>query len=360
MADTPLLTTPDPVTLHRTLRVMADRGCSVVIMEVSSHALAQHRTTGIPWQVAVFTHLTRDHLDYHGSERAYFESKASLFLPHSVAGVVGREREGVPRAAVIGTEGSWGRALWNRCASFMPVWAFGLAESGGQGPFSAHDLVLSWQGSRFRLMLPDDASVDVVLPSIGRFNVSNALAASAACWQLGCRGEAIVRGLQHFSPPPGRMEPISCGQPFAVVVDYAHTPDALERVLNNARLLTQRGRIITVFGCGGARDRGKRAIMGQLAARLSDYSVITDDNPRTEDPAAIRRAILEGCRQEVGQTVEIADRALAIGHALQQARPNDAVLIVGKGHEAVQIMADGTHPFDDAQVARGFLASLKK
>ena len=354
------LTTPDPVTLHHHLRVMADNRCSVVVMEVSSHALDQQRTAGIPWRVAVFTNLTRDHLDYHGSQQAYFDSKASLFLPNEPNEPNEPQQKieyPCPQIAVIGTDDPWGKKLAQSCTLNMPVWTFGMDSLEADTHFRASDIVLSWQESRFRLITPEE-TVDICLPSAGHFNVANALAAAATCWQLGVRGAAIARGLRCFHAVPGRMESIRRGQSFAVVVDYAHTPDALKRLLYNARLLTKQGRIITLFGCGGDRDTGKRAIMGQLAARLGEYSIITDDNPRSEDPAAIRQAILHGCRQESGHAMEIPDRALAIAQALELATPGDAVLIVGKGHETVQITASGTHPFDDAQTAHDHLTRM--
>ncbi len=347
------LTTPDPVALHTHLRAMADNRCTSVVMEVSSHALDQYRTVGIDWRVAVFTHLTRDHLDYHGSEQAYFDSKAALFL---------RDK---PAAAVIGIEEPWGQRLADRCLGIMPVFTFRMACPEGDDAslspsaspsFCAEAVELSWQASCFRLRTPDGL-LALSLPGAGRFNVANAMAAAAVGWQLGIPGAVIADGLRQFRPAPGRMETIQAGQPFAVVVDYAHTPDALERVLCSTRALTT-GRIITVFGCGGERDTGKRFLMGQIAARLGELTLVTDDNPRSEDPQAIRRAILSGCQAESGQVTEIPDRAQAIAHALASAAPGDAVLIAGKGHETVQMTAEGSQPFDDRQIARVHLAAM--
>lgn len=349
------LTTPDPITLHKQLRAMADNRCTTVVMEVSSHALDQYRTAGLPWQVAVFTHLTRDHLDYHKTEQAYFDSKAALFLRDA------------PAKAVIGIEEPWGQSLAQRCAERMPVATFrmtapttGEAKPEGAGssatvyPFYADRIQLSWQASRFLLHTPEEI-LAIDLPGAGLFNVANALAAGATCWHLGLPGSAIVAGLRQFRPAPGRMETILAGQPFAVVVDYAHTPDALERLLRTTRTLTK-GRIITVFGCGGDRDTGKRSLMGRVAARLGAWTIVTDDNPRSEDPQAIRQAILQGCRQESGQVEEVPDRAQAIARAVALARPDDALLIAGKGHETVQITAHGSQPFDDIKTARHCLA----
>ncbi|MBF0401267.1 MAG: UDP-N-acetylmuramoyl-L-alanyl-D-glutamate--2,6-diaminopimelate ligase [Magnetococcales bacterium] len=350
------LTTPDPVALHRQLRNMADNRCSSVVMEVSSHALDQHRTAGIPWQVAVFTHLSRDHLDYHQTEQAYFDSKAALFL-----------RDG-PARAVIGIEEPWGQRLAQRCLGVLPVATFSIGPPVHAPvvppltdpalvaqPFYADDIALSWLGCRFRLHTPV-GTLPVTLPGAGRFNVANALAAAATGWQLGIPEATIAAGLRQFSPAPGRMQTVQGGQPFAVVVDYAHTPDALERVLQTARSLTT-GRIIAVFGCGGERDSGKRPLMGQVAARLAEQTIVTDDNPRSEDPQAIRDAIVQGCRQEAGSVEVLPDRAEAIAHAIAMADPGDAVIIAGKGHETVQITAKGCQPFDDVQTARHCLAA---
>ena len=345
------LTTPDPVSLHHHLRTMADHACSAVVMEVSSHALVQQRTAGIPWRVAVFCNLTRDHLDYHGSEEAYFDSKASLFIPQA-------EGQPPPQTAIIGTDDPWGRRLVPRCRERqIDCVTFGLDGPEQTTDFYARDIRLSWEGAHFCLRMPK-GEVEIILPGAGRFNVSNALAAAATCWQLGVGREGIAEGLRRFRPAPGRMETLHAGQPFAVVVDYAHTPDALERLLKSARLLNGQGRIITVLGCGGERDTGKRALMGQRAARWGTHSIITDDNPRSEDPQVIRAAILQGCQQEAGPATEIPDRAAAIAHALQMAAPGDVVLLAGKGHETVQITAEGTHPFDDAAVAREQLARM--
>ncbi|MEO5339362.1 MAG: UDP-N-acetylmuramoyl-L-alanyl-D-glutamate--2,6-diaminopimelate ligase [Magnetococcus sp. MYC-9] len=348
------MTTPDPVALQGHLRAMADQGCDAVVMEVSSHALDQFRTAGIPWRVAVFTHLTRDHLDYHGSEQAYFDSKAALFLRDA------------PATAVIGIDEPWGALLAERCAGRMPLATFRMGcetpplaqppTPVAWQPFCAEAIELSWLFSRFRLRRVG-ATLDISLPCAGRFQIANAMAAAATGWQLGLADPIIVEGLRHFQPAPGRMQLVQSGQPFAVVVDYAHTPDALQRVLQTARTVTK-GRIITVFGCGGERDTGKRTLMGQVAARLAEHTIVTDDNPRSEAPRAIRQAILEGCRQETGRHEEVADRDQAIGRALALATPEDAVIIAGKGHETVQITADGPQPFDDVQTARNHLARM--
>jgi UDP-N-acetylmuramoyl-L-alanyl-D-glutamate--2,6-diaminopimelate ligase len=342
------LTTPDPIALQASLQQLQHAGCRAVVMEVSSHALEQRRTAGIFWQVAIFTHLTRDHLDYHGTEEAYFASKAALFT---------RDQ---PARAVVGIDDAWGLALAAQCQNHLPLTTFQQAcptSAAQPAPhFCAAQVQLSWQESRFLLHSPD-GQIDITLPSPGRFNVANAVAAAAACWQLGISLPSIQNGLAHFQPAPGRMQTIQAGQPFAVLIDYAHTPDALERLLLSTRRLTA-GKMILLFGCGGDRDRGKRPLMGAIAARLADHLLITDDNPRSEDPNTIRQEVLAGCHGTQRQTEEIADRAQAIRQALTLAKPDDAVLLVGKGHERVQITAAGSFPFDDAQMARQVLAEL--
>ncbi len=207
-------------------------------------------------------------------------------------------------------------------------------------------------------MTTPEGDIQIQTPLLGRINISNALAASAACWQLGVRGAAIQRGLARFRGVPGRMEAISAGQPFGVIVDYAHTPDALEKVLISLREMAGQGRVILLFGCGGDRDRGKRALMGRVAGRLADLLFVTDDNPRSESPEEIRQSIIAGCRQEKGAWREVGDRAVAIAEALAAVRPGDLLLIAGKGHETVQILACGAVPFADQQVARRGLAKM--
>ncbi len=342
------LTTPDPVAFQSCLREMSDNRCDAVVVEVSSHALDQQRTSGTPWQVALFTNLSRDHLDYHTTENTYFEAKARLFL------------EQKPKIAVINGADPWGQKLANLCQNQHPGWhqppvtRFGEGTNQAKMDFSAQGIALSWQQTRFDLNTPGE-TIPIALPAAGRFNVENALAAAAVCWQLGMREGEIVQGLDRFQPPPGRMETIHAGQPFAVVIDFAHTPDALERLLTSARELTPDGRIITVFGCGGNRDPGKRQPMGQIASRLGDLAIITDDNPRQEEPTQIRHTILRGCLESGGRCLEIPNRKTAITHALDAAYPGDAVLITGKGHEHQQITASGRFPFDDAQIARTYL-----
>ncbi|MBF0189249.1 MAG: UDP-N-acetylmuramoyl-L-alanyl-D-glutamate--2,6-diaminopimelate ligase, partial [Magnetococcales bacterium] len=316
------------------------------------HALDQERVHGLPWHVAAFLNLTRDHLDYHGDEEHYFAAKARLFLDHT------------PERAVINLDDPWGRRLVEEIGSRYPIIGFSTRQEQIQGTtelLTATDCRHTWSGSFLTLRVEGDAH-PVRLQVPGDFNVANALAAAAIARGVGTSIEEIVTGLERFTAVRGRLQPIRCGHPFAVAVDYAHTPDALERLLILARGITK-GRVIVLFGCGGDRDHGKRPQMGALAARYADHAVVTDDNPRTESPAEIRRQIINGYKEaaeaEISTSLsEIGDRAEAIATAIEMAQPGDAVLLAGKGHETVQIGADGTTPFDDAAVARSALATL--
>lgn len=336
--DSPL-TTPDPLTLHRWLREMRGHGCTAAVLEVSSHSLDQHRVDGLTFEVGIFTNLTRDHLDYHREEDAYFAAKARLFLELDT------------RAAVINVEDPWGHRLAGLCR--QPVMRYGTH---ARVDFSADRFRLSWRESGFRLLAPDLEQL-MTLPVAGSFNIQNALAAMAATRLMEVPMATVTQGLARFQSAPGRMETLWQGQPFAVVVDYAHTPDALDKLIRTARALTS-GRVIAVIGCGGDRDPGKRPQMGEIAARLADRVIVTDDNPRNEDPAAIRQAVLAGCGAFQAEVVEVAERGLAIAHALSLAQPGDAVLVAGKGHEQVQLLTDGAHPFDDRAVAREALQRM--
>jgi UDP-N-acetylmuramoyl-L-alanyl-D-glutamate--2,6-diaminopimelate ligase len=297
-------------------------------MEVSSHALDLHRADAIHWAVAVFTNLTRDHLDFHGSMEEYYVAKRRLF-------------EAAPGAAVVNADDEHGRRL----AAETGAVTFAV---GGEADWRALDVRTGLTGSRFRVASPGgEAEVDSPLP--GAFNVSNTLAALASTSALGVGLEDAARALGGFRAVPGRFEPVDEGQAFAVLVDYAHTPDSLENVLAAARSITE-GRVVVVFGAGGDRDRGKRPQMGEIATRLADLAIVTSDNPRSEDPEAIIAEIVAGA----GPAAEtIVDRRAAIGRAVEAARSGDVVVVAGKGHEQGQEFADGRkEPFDDVAVAR--------
>jgi UDP-N-acetylmuramoyl-L-alanyl-D-glutamate--2,6-diaminopimelate ligase len=280
--------------------------------------------------VAVFTNLSRDHLDFHPTMEEYFAAKRRLF-------------EAGPAAAVVNADDEYGRRL----AQDFPEAATFAVE--GDAGWRALDVRTGLDGSRFRVRAPDGSEAELESPLPGPFNVSNMLAALAAAEALGVPLEAGAEALRGFAAVPGRFEPVNEGQGFAVVVDYAHTPDSLENVLAAARALTE-GRVIAVFGAGGDRDRGKRPLMGEIAARLADVVVVTSDNPRSEDPEAIIAEILKGA----GPGVEsIVDRRAAIARAVDLARDGDVVVIAGKGHEQGQEFEDGRKvPFDDVTVAR--------
>ncbi len=337
-------TTPEALELQALLARMAESGVKGVTMEVSSHALALYRVDGIAFDVAVFTNLTQDHLDFHGTLEAYREAKARLFTllaaspkPH--------------RSAVVNIDDPAGRSMVEGLG--LRVVTYGLGPEAEVRPL---EFVSDLGGVRMRVETPR-GDFNLASPLVGDHNVMNLLAASGVGVVLGVAPSAIARALESVTAVPGRFERVEAGQPFLVVVDYAHTPDALERVLATARKLA-RGRLSVVFGCGGDRDRTKRPLMGEIAARLADRVWITSDNPRSEDPVAIMRAIEEGVRSASpgpGRHVMIQDRRAAIRDALEQAGPGDVVVIAGKGHEAYQIIGSELLPFDDRDVAREIL-----
>lgn len=332
-------TTPDPITVQRYLAEGLAQGCRFAVMETSSHALSQQRVDGVEFAAAVFTNLTSEHLDYHQTMTAYRDAKARLF-----------ERLDRTAVAVLNADDPACRALRQRTRA--RVVTYGLAR-GAQ--VTARVRRIDIDGVSFLLRTPD-GEIDINTRMLGRHNLMNAMAAATTAWALGFTAEAIRGGFQLLRGVRGRMEPIDCGQDFRVLVDYAHTDDALKNVLDNLRPLT-RGRIITVFGCGGDRDRGKRARMGRVASGGSDVMVLTNDNPRSEDPLRILDEIRSGVGEGATATIE-PDRRRAIEIALRAARGGDIVLIAGKGHEQEQILADAVIPFDDAQVAKEVLWSL--
>jgi UDP-N-acetylmuramoyl-L-alanyl-D-glutamate--2,6-diaminopimelate ligase len=330
-------TTPEAIDLQRSFREMVD-GCDrACAMEVSSHALALHRADAIHFAVAIFTNLTQDHLDFHPTMEDYFQAKRLLF-------VAGDGRPGTA-ASVINVDDPYGARLAGELAD--PT-TFGLHTN---ATYRAHDVHTGFDGTRFTVQTPD-GPLEIRSPLRGEFNVSNALGALAAARALGVPADVCVAALNHAGQVPGRFETVDEGQPFAVLVDYAHTPDSLENVLRAARGLTA-SRVRIVFGCGGDRDRGKRPLMGEIARRLADDVIVTSDNPRSEDPDAIIAEVLEGSGHDVAHD---PDREAAIARALSEAQPGDVVVIAGKGHEQGQEFADAHKiPFDDVAVARSIL-----
>jgi UDP-N-acetylmuramoyl-L-alanyl-D-glutamate--2,6-diaminopimelate ligase len=328
-------TTPEAPDLQRLLAEMVGEGVDAVAMEVSSHGLHQHRVDGTTYRCAVFTNLTQDHLDYHGTMEEYFRAKARLFTP------------GLSERAAVNHDSIQGRSLADRAG--IPTVTFGT-EAGAD--LRARDISVTALGMSFHV---DELLIRSRLR--GGFNVSNCLGAVAAARVVGIPDPAIAAGIEALAGVPGRLEPVESGQPFGVLVDYAHTPDSLENVLRAARKLTT-GRLIVVFGCGGDRDRGKRSPMGEAATRLADLTLITSDNPRSEDPGAIVSEIVPGARRGGGRYAIELDRRLAVRTALSQASPGDVVLIAGKGHETGQQFGDRTVPFDDRVVAMEELSAL--
>jgi UDP-N-acetylmuramoyl-L-alanyl-D-glutamate--2,6-diaminopimelate ligase len=337
-------TTPESVDLQMLLSEFRAAGADSVAVEVTSHALALHRVEGIVFEAVAFTNLSQDHLDFHASMEDYFEAKRSLFT-------AARARRGA-----VNLDDAYGRRLLP--AVEIPCLGFGTAPDAA---VRAENISVRPHGSDFVLVTPEaDTKVSTTL--VGAFNVSNCLAAAAVSLQAGADLPSIERGIRALAAVPGRFESIDLGQPFGVVVDYAHTPDSLDNVLHAARDLAspRGGRVIIAFGCGGDRDRGKRPLMGAVAARLADVVIVTSDNPRSEEPNAIVGAILEGVIAERpdGADAVILDRTEAISNTLGRARPDDVVVIAGKGHETGQQFADRTVPFDDRDVARAALADL--
>ena len=320
------LTTPGPVELQRVLRVLRDRGVRVVAIETSSHALHQRRIEGLEFAAAVFTNLTRDHLDYHGTMEAYFAAKALLLAQLTPDGV-----------AVVNADDP----AWAALPPAPRTVRFGI---GADADVRASNVSCTTTGSRFRLALGGEAH-DVALPLLGDFNIANALAAAACAWALGVPADEISARLASMPQVPGRLEIVH--ERPTVLRDYAHTPDALERAIHAVRPFVV-GRLIVVFGCGGDRDRGKRPVMGRIAAERADLAIVTSDNPRTEDPERILDDIEAGMGNVFHERVE--DRRDAIGRALELAAADDIVLLAGKGHETYQVRGTTRLPFDERRI----------
>ena len=337
-------TTPESLDLQELLSQIANAGCRAAAMEVSSHALAQERTRGLEWDVAVFTNLTQDHLDYHGTMENYFEAKAKLFEQLPL-----QQKKKKP-VAVINIDDRFGQKLIARIGDKVSIVTFGL---GTRADFRASNYRMEFGGTSYQLEARGKSYL-VRVPLIGRFNVANSLAALAAANALGISLREAVVSLAKSPQVPGRLEIVPAKRQFQVFVDYAHTPDALLNVLKTLRELGPR-RLIVVFGCGGNRDREKRPLMGQVADQNAECAIITSDNPRKEDPDKIIAEIEKGFR---GSHFEkITDRSQAISRAVEIAQPRDIVLIAGKGHENYQEFADHTVPFEDIQVARRAIES---
>lgn len=336
-------TTPHYVDIQRILSLSVANNAKLVAMEVSSHALAQHRVAGLLFDVSVFTNLTRDHLDYHGSMAEYAAAKATLFTPQ------------LSRAAVINVSDEFGRKL--AAQSQVPVFAYGKAEdcAGFSQYLGYSDVVVTTEG--YQLKLSSHLSEQrFYLPLLGEFNIQNTLAAIASLLVLGYDFAAIITACSQLQPVPGRMEQFKFPQNFTAVVDYAHTPDALQQALQSLRLHCK-GRLWCVFGCGGDRDRGKRPIMGQIAELYADHVIVTADNPRSEDVVAICEDIAAGMSPDGSYTIE-PDRQSAIKLALISAQAHDIVLIAGKGHETIQIIGTEQRQYDERAYLRQLIAEM--
>jgi UDP-N-acetylmuramoyl-L-alanyl-D-glutamate--2,6-diaminopimelate ligase len=333
------LTTPEATDLQALLATMVERRVGAAAMEVSSHALALGRVAGTRYDVAVFTNLSQDHLDFHASMDEYFAAKAELFTPKYA------------RAGVVNIDDARGREL--AAEAPIPVTTFS-AEGRRAADWRAVDVRSGADGSTFRVIGPGGVEADASVALPGGFNVANALAAIVALVEAGVGLAAAVTGVAASAGPPGRLERVDRGQDFTVLVDYAHKPGAVEALLTEMRDVTQ-GSLVIVLGCGGDRDRGKRRLMGAAAARLADKAILTSDNPRSEDPLAILAEMLAGTievpRAERAQVVVQPDRAAAIGLAITSAAKGDVVLIAGKGHEHGQYIGGTVIPFDDREVA---------
>jgi UDP-N-acetylmuramoyl-L-alanyl-D-glutamate--2,6-diaminopimelate ligase len=334
------LTTPEAPELHALFAVMRERGVEACAMEVSSHALVMGRVDGVVFDVAAFTNLGRDHLDFHVDEEDYFRAKARLFTP-------ARSRVGL-----VNVDDAYGRRLLTEAT--IPLRTF--SPSGAAADWRATDVATTPTGSVFTLHGPSiEQRVEVPIP--GDFNVANAVCAVAGLVELGYDAATVAEGLSRVAGVPGRLEPVDAGQDFLAVVDYAHKPDAVEAVLASLRDRTA-GRLIVVIGAGGDRDRGKRPLMGEVAGRLADVLVVTDDNPRSEDPAAIRAELLAGTGRGSAEVHEVGDRRSAIELAVSAARAGDTLVVAGKGHETGQEVAGTVHPFDDREALRTALEKL--
>ncbi len=333
-------TTPEATDLAPMLKKALKAGSETVAMEVSSHALSQQRVAGLQFDIAVWTNLTRDHLDYHLDMESYFEAKRRLFTEH--LDVHGRR--------VLPVDDPWGARLLDRPQDGDVSWGL------DRGAVSAREVASTLDGSTFELRL-DDREIRVELPLVGVHNLRNALAAAAAAHAVGLGPKAIRRGLRKARPLTGRLERVETDLPFPIFVDYAHTPEGLRSVLQALDRVTDR-KFVVVFGAGGDRDRGKRGPMGYAVGELADVAIVTSDNPRTEDPVAIAEAVAEGVRAAGCEPLLVLDRELAIRTALQKADDRSLVLVAGKGHEAYQTIGTERRPFSDQQVVRNLAREL--
>ncbi len=332
-------TTPESVDLQGFFAEIRDAGGKYAVLEASSHSLAMDRLWGCHFQVAVFTNLTREHMDFHKTFEDYFAAKRRLFEGTGA---------GAPEVAVMNAQDEFGKRLAGLAKKTV---TYGLE---GDEDITSKKFQLTFDGLNFTAQTPN-GKVRVVSRLVGRINVYNLLAAVGAAQALGLSNEVIETGICNLQSVSGRFQRIDLGQPFLVIVDYAHTDDALENLIRTARELNPKARIITLFGCGGEKDRTKRPVMGEVAGRLSDLTILSSDNPRSEDPLKIISDIIVGLQKTAGKYLIEPDREKAIGMAMEEARRGDIVLLAGKGHENYQILSDHTLEFDDREMARSVL-----
>jgi len=328
-------TTPESVDLQGFFAEIRDVGGKYAVLEASSHSLEMDRLWGCHFAAAVFTNLTREHMDYHKTFENYFAAKKRLFEGTGV---------GAPEVAVVNTDDEYGKRLTGLAKT---TWTYGLESN---ADITTKKFQLTFGGLTFTAQTPN-GKVQVNSSLVGRINVYNLLAAIGAAQALGLSNEVIETGIRNLESVAGRFQRVDCGQPYLVIVDYAHTDDALENLIRTARELTPKGRVITLFGCGGEKDRTKRPVMGEVSGRLSDLSILTNDNPRAEDPLKIISDIIVGVQKTSGKYVIEPDLEKAIGLALDEARTGDIVLLAGKGHETTQILGDRTLEWSDKDVA---------
>ncbi len=334
------LTTPDPIDLHKTLRGMADAGCEYVVMEVSAHALWMRRLEGLCFEAGCFTNLSQDHLDFFGTMEDYYQAKRSFFTG------------GLVKNAVISLDDTWASRLAGEIA--IPRISYAICTN---ADLFARDIQIRENGVSFLLSLWKDQYFPVNLRLMGMFNIYNALAAAGIGLTLGAEPATICRALESVASVPGRAEVLDTRTGFKVILDYSHSPDALENILGAIREFIK-GRLIVVFGCGGDRDQGKRPVMGEIAGRMADLSILTSDNPRSEDPDSILASIEEGIKPTGGSYRVIENRREAIRHALALANENDIVLLAGKGHETYQEIAGVKRPFNEKQIVMDLLMEM--
>ena len=331
------LTTPDPIDVQSLLRRMKDAGCDFYVMEVSAHALDLRKLVGMKFDQGIFTNFSQDHLDYFGTMETYRRAKEKFFDPFYIG------------HAVVNADDEAGKYMLGR----VPATTYGVS---APADAYANEIEILESGVSYRLHWKD-----VVLPLhlhiSGIFNVYTSMAAAVACLEMGISPEDVKAGLESVTVVPGRIEPLPTRTPYRVILDYAHSPASLESILKTIRQFT-RGRLICVFGCGGGRDKEKRPIMGEISGRLADFSVLTSDNPRLEDPMDILRAIEEGIKRTTGPYVVIENRREAIRYAMQMGQPGDVIVLAGKGHETYQDIGGQKHPFDEKVVVREILAEM--